>query len=74
MTIGQTNIGILLYKVVRFFPVAKDLAYCVTDGYPLQVSSHRSWEGLLLFWRMVPSTSQEKTPLDKNITPTAINF
>ena len=50
--------------------VPKDLANRWTYIVLLyRVASHRSWEGLLLFWGRVLQPSQEKSPLEKLLTP-----
>ncbi len=50
--------------------VRKNLANHCTDMVTLyRVASNKSFKGLQLFCGRVPTTSHEKSPIEKNLTP-----
>ena len=69
---------IFFYKRIRICfcqSVPKNLDKLLTDIVLLyNIASHMSWEGLYLFWGSVPTTSQDKSPIEKNYTPQKKTF
>ena len=57
--------------IIKDVFLSNDLANRWTDRALLnRLASHRSWEGLCLFWGRVTSSYQEKLPPEKNLNST----